>query len=76
MWGRPSSSWAVLAVLCLPEGALLVVSLVTQQVVWGWVGLAVGAVLGVVLLAVGVRVGGRLLDARAPELLVQLGKDA
>ncbi|GAA1441473.1 transporter [Leifsonia poae] len=74
--GATFVSWAVLAVLCLPEAVLLIVSLVTQEAIWGWVGLVVGAVLGAVLLAVGVRVGGRLLEARAPELLIQLGKEA
>lgn len=74
--GATFGSWGVLAALCLPEIVLLVISLVTQNVVWGWIGFVVGAVLGVVLLIVGVRVGGRLLDARAPELFVQLLKDA
>lgn len=73
--GPTFAAWGVIAVLCLPEIVLLVVSLVTREAVWGWLGLAAGVVLGVVLLVVGVRLGGRVLDARAPELLQQLRKD-
>lgn len=69
-------AWGVIAVLCLPEIVLLVVSVVTGEVLWGWLGLLVGTVLGGVLVAVGVRIGGSILDARAPELLLQLRKDA
>ncbi len=74
--GSTFLSWGVLAVLAAPEIVLLVVSLVTGQLVWGWVGLAVGAVLAPITLLVGVRVGGGLLDRRAPQLLAQLQKDA
>ena len=73
--GPTFAAWGVIAVLCLPEVVLLVVSLVTREAVWGWLGLAAGVVLGAVLLVVGVRIGGRVLDARAPELLQQLRKD-
>ncbi|MBD7995494.1 transporter [Arthrobacter sp. Sa2CUA1] len=38
--------------------------------VWGWVTLAVGTVLGSVLLVAGIRVGGRWLDQRGPEVLL------
>jgi ABC-2 type transport system permease protein len=74
--GPTFAAWGVIAVLCLPEIVLLIVSLVTREAIWGWLGLAAGIVLGAVLLVVGVRVGGRVLDARAPELLLQLRKDA
>ncbi|WP_348790051.1 transporter [Leifsonia sp. NPDC080035] len=74
--GPTFAAWGVIAVLCLPEIVLLIVSLVTGQALWGWIGLAVGIVLGGVLLTVGARVGGSILDARAPELLLQLRKDA
>jgi ABC-2 type transport system permease protein len=74
--GPTFAAWGVIALLCLPEIVLLVVSLVTREAIWGWLGLAAGVVLGAVLLAIGVRVGGRVLDARAPELLLQLRKDA
>ncbi|MGH1526639.1 hypothetical protein ACRAWC_22575 [Leifsonia sp. L25] len=73
--GPTFAAWGVIAVLSLPEIVLLVVSLVTREAVWGWLGLLAAVVLGGVLLVVGVRVGGRLLDRRAPELLQQLRKD-
>ena len=38
--------------------------------VWGWITLVVGIVLGSVLLVAGIRVGGRWLDRRAPEVLL------
>lgn len=74
--GPTFAAWGVIAVLCLPEIALFVMALVTGDAIWGWAGLLVGVVLGGVLVGVGVRVGGSLLDARAPELLLQLRKDA
>ena len=73
--GPTFAAWGVIALLCLPEIVLLVVSLVTREAVWGWLGLAVGVVLGAVFLVLGVRLGGRVLDGRAPELLLQLRKD-
>jgi ABC-2 type transport system permease protein len=73
--GPTFAAWGVIAVLCLPEIVLFIVSLVTREAVWGWLGLLIAVVLGSVLLVVGVRLGGRVLDARAPELLQQLRKD-
>lgn len=73
--GPTFAAWGVMAVLCLPELVLFIVSLVTRQAVWGWLALLVGAVVGGILLVVGVRVGGAVLDRRAPELLLQLRKD-
>jgi ABC-2 type transport system permease protein len=51
---------------------LAIVSFATGDPLWGWLSLVVGAALGSVLLVVGVRVGGSILDQRGPELLVQL----
>jgi ABC-2 type transport system permease protein len=73
--GPTFAAWGVIALLCLPEIVLLVVSLVTREAAWGWLGLAVGVVLGAVFLVLGVRLGGRVLDGHAPELLLQLRKD-
>ncbi|MHC6221455.1 transporter [Arthrobacter sp. MMS24-S77] len=63
---------AVLFVLLLPELALVIVQSVTGDPSWGWINLAVGALLGVVLFVAGVRIGGRWLDRRGPELFAQL----
>ena len=71
-----SIAGGVIAVLCLPEIVLFIVGLVTGEALWGWAALVVGVALGGVLVAVGVRIGGNVLDARAPELLLQLRKDA
>jgi ABC-2 type transport system permease protein len=40
--------------------------------VFGWINLAVGPFLGLVLFGTGIRLGGKWLDARGPELLAQL----
>jgi ABC-2 type transport system permease protein len=62
----------ILALLVLPEGALLIAQLVTGNTLFGWINLAVGLILGLVFFVAGVRLGGRWLDARGPELLAQL----
>ncbi len=74
--GPTFAAWGVIAVLCLPEIALFVIALVTGDAIWGWAALLVGVGLGGVLVGLGVRIGGSILDARAPELLLQLRKDA
>jgi ABC-2 type transport system permease protein len=62
----------VLLVLVLPEAALLVAQAVTGSALFGWLNLAVGTVLGLGLFLAGVRLGGKWLDARGPELLAQV----
>ena len=62
----------VLLVLTLPEAALVIAQSVTGDPAFGWANLAVGTLLGLALFVAGVRVGGRWLDARGPELLAQL----
>ena len=65
------ASWAIMGVLILPELLLAVASF--AGFAWaGWVALVVAIVLGSVLLALGVRFGGRILDNRGPELLSKL----
>lgn len=61
-----------IGLLGLPALALLVVYLVSGGLMWSWLALAVGLVEGLVLLWIGVRAGGRWLDARAPELLQEV----
>ncbi|QYF89798.1 transporter [Arthrobacter sp. PAMC25284] len=62
----------VLVVLVSPEIALLAAQWSTGSPVPGWINLFVGPVLGLALFGAGVRLGGRWLDARGPELLAQL----
>lgn len=62
----------VLMVLVLPEAGLLTAQLVTGNSLFGWINLAAGTVLGLGLLVAGVRLGGKWLDARGPELLAQV----
>lgn len=66
------ASWTVLGILALPEIALAIAGFVTGQALFGWLALVAGVVVGSVLLVLGVRVGGRIVDARGPELLSQL----
>lgn len=65
-------SMGATAVLALPSIVLGVISLVGGDTVLGVVSLAVALVLGSVLAFVGIRVGGRILDRRAPELFAAL----
>jgi ABC-2 type transport system permease protein len=66
--------WGILGVLCLPEIVLLVAAQLTGSAVLGWIGVVVGVVLGAALFVVGVVWGGRILDRRGPELLLQLNR--
>jgi len=56
----------------LPSLILSIVSFATGQLLWGWLSLLAAIVIGSILLVVGVRIGARSMDARGPELLVQL----
>jgi ABC-2 type transport system permease protein len=50
-------------VLVSPEAVLLIIGAITDDIVFGWIGLAVGVLLGSVILVLGIRLGGRQLDA-------------
>jgi ABC-2 type transport system permease protein len=63
----------VLMVLVLPEAGLVLAQVLTGDALFGWINLALGPVLGTALFTAGVRLGGRWLDARGPELLAQVG---
>ncbi|BDI22548.1 hypothetical protein L3i23_13240 [Herbiconiux sp. L3-i23] len=65
-------TWAIVFALAIPELVLGAIGLITGQVLFGVLTLAVGVVLGVVLMIVGIRQGGALLDRRGPELLTAL----
>ncbi|MHA7238368.1 transporter [Arthrobacter sp. TMS1-12-1] len=62
--------WLVMLLLVLPEIALTIAYFATGNALFGWLTLLVGVILGAVLLVVGIRVGGRWYDRRAPELLL------
>ena len=66
------ASWAILGVLVLPELILALIGFATDNLVLGFTSIAVGVALGSALLTFGVRLGGRILDRRGPELLAQL----
>jgi len=66
------ATWGSLTLLSLPEVVFSIISFVTGDPLFGWISLAIALVLGSALLVVGVRWGGRILDQRGPELLVQL----
>lgn len=64
--------WFVMLLLALPEIVLAIVYFVTGDALFGWLTLVIGSVLGVILLVVGIRSGGRWYDRRAPELLLSV----
>lgn len=59
-----------LGVMVLPELILSIVALATGQMVFAWLALLVGVVLGAVFLAIGIRMGAKVYNDRAPELLL------
>ncbi|MDP5228374.1 MULTISPECIES: transporter [Arthrobacter] len=65
----------VLLVLCLPQGGLMIAEVITGNHVLGWINLVAGPLIGAVLLWLGVRIGGRDIERRGPELLAQLIKN-
>ncbi|MDM7989700.1 transporter [Arthrobacter sp. zg-Y877] len=62
----------LLFVLLVPVLVPGVAAVVMQSLLWGIVTLAAGLVLGMAALVFGIRLGGRWLDARGPELLQQV----
>lgn len=67
-------TWSIVGVLILPELGFAIASFVTGDAVWGLIALVLGIGLGTVFLVVGVRIGGRILDVRGPDLLAQLSR--
>ena len=59
-------------VIVLPVLALAIVALLNDNPLWDWLTLAGGVLLGTGLLVGGIRIGGRWLDRRAPEMLAAL----
>ncbi|WP_341951926.1 transporter [Salinibacterium sp. TMP30] len=66
------ASWTALAILSLPEMIVALLGFATDQPLLGWIALLLGIGLGAALLVIGVRWGGKILDQRGAELLVQL----
>ncbi|WP_298459485.1 hypothetical protein [uncultured Cellulomonas sp.] len=64
--------WTVLTLLVLPELVVGVLAIVRGDAGLGLATLAVGLVLGAVLLVAGVLLGARLFDRRGPELMQQV----
>ncbi|MGG7654718.1 hypothetical protein [Kocuria rosea] len=64
----------LILVLVLPAAVPLLVQVFTGDPVWGWAGLAAGAVLGPLLCWGGIVLGGRWYDRRAPELLQEVAQ--
>jgi len=61
-------------VLVLPELVLALLGWATDAAWLGWLSLAIGLALGSTLLVIGIVWGGRIMDARGPELLASLVK--
>ncbi|PJJ62108.1 transporter [Compostimonas suwonensis] len=68
------ATWGIMILLVLPELVIGIVAFATGDLLWGWATLLVGIVLGALFLVLGIRIGGRDLDARGPDLLSQLKK--
>lgn len=66
------AAWFIVFGLSAPELALGIAAVITGQPLLGMLALVVGVVLGTVLMVVGVRQGGALLERRGPELLASL----
>lgn len=63
---------AVTVVLSLPFAAVTIAALVTGSTVMGWLGFALGILVGIVVVLSGVVLGGRWLDSSAPAVLARL----
>jgi ABC-2 type transport system permease protein len=61
--------WSVVLALSVPAAVLALLSITQHDAGLGWVTLVVGPVLGGLLLFLGVRLGGRLLERNGPDLL-------
>ena len=61
--------WTAVLVLSAPEAILAVVAISQDSWALGWVALAVGLLFGGLLLFLGVRIGGRILDRNGTDLL-------
>lgn len=65
-------AWAILSVLVLPEFVMMIVFAITGNQAFGWAGLVLGLGLGSLFAALGIRIGGRMLDRTGPTLMAAL----
>ncbi|WP_426594565.1 hypothetical protein ACPPVS_03335 [Cellulomonas sp. McL0617] len=61
--------WAAVFLLSAPEAVLAVLAITQHATAAGWAALVVGPVFGGLVLAVGLRIGGRLLERNGTDLL-------
>lgn len=66
------ATWGILAVLVVPELTLFIIAAVSGNVLFSWLALLAGLVLGPLLLVLGIRWGAARIDQRSPELLETL----
>lgn len=66
------ATWGVLGLLIVPELVLAIIGFATGSILFGWLTLATGLILGGALLLAGWRIGGDIVERRGPELLQQL----
>lgn len=64
--------WLVAVVLSSPAIVIAIIAFFTANAVLSWIAFVVGTVMGLVVVIVGIRVGGRMLDQTGPVLLSRL----
>lgn len=63
------ATFGTMFVLLIPVVGLAIAQMVSGNQLFGWLALAVGIVLGSVFLFIGIRLGGRWMENRMPELM-------
>lgn len=64
--------WGLALLLALPVIVVAIIGFVTTEPLWNWLALAVGVLIAVLWTWLGVRMGRRELDQRAPDLLSRM----
>lgn len=62
-------------VLAIPEIVLIILAIVTGNSLFSWLAAGAGLVLGPLLWVLGIKIGGKQYDKRAPELLLAVSVD-
>lgn len=63
------ATFGIMFVLLIPVVGLAIAQIVTGNELFGWLALGVGIVLGSIFLLIGIRLGGRWMENRMPELM-------